>query len=176
MLSLNPSAKTLILVPTISLAGQQCTAYEKAGFGAAAGDASHSHIHLPASLHLSRHRVDWFCSDRQVWSYYAWDCWPPRCNTRTGSMSIHSAAAVLSMIQYVPLPSACCCSIMHAATSCIDGLPLCVQLRPEMWASELQRLSVLVMESGSFRNLLASGAARLEHLDLLVSRRGRGRR
>ena len=47
-----------------------------------------------------------------------------------------------------------------------------VQLRPEMWASELQRLSVLVMESGSFRNLLACGAARLEHLDLLVSRRG----
>ena len=37
-----------------------------------------------------------------------------------------------------------------------------------MWEAELQRLSVLVMESGSFRNLLASGKARLEHLDLLV--------
>ena len=66
MLSLNPSAKTLILVPTISLAGQQCTAYEKAGFGAVAGDATHPHIHPPTNQHLGRHRVDWFCSDRQV--------------------------------------------------------------------------------------------------------------
>lgn len=42
------------------------------------------------------------------------------------------------------------------------------QLRAECWQEELSRLSVLVIEAGSFRNLLKSGVARLEDVDLLV--------
>ena len=73
VLSHNPQAKALVLVPTIALAGQQCTAFEKAGFGKslsssslhAASDASHYGGGSSGFEH-SCHRVDWFCSDRQV--------------------------------------------------------------------------------------------------------------
>lgn len=51
----------------------------------------------------------------------------------------------------------------------MDGKFPSVQLRPESWRAELSRLSVLVMESGSFRNLLVKGAAQLSDIDLLVS-------
>ena len=42
------------------------------------------------------------------------------------------------------------------------------QLRAECWQEELARLSVLVIEAGSFRNPLKSGVARLEDVDLRV--------
>jgi len=61
LLSQKPNAKTLVLVPTIALAGQHCTAYEKAGFGKQARPAT-----MSGSGEYSHHRVDWFCSDRQV--------------------------------------------------------------------------------------------------------------
>ena len=52
---------------------------------------------------------------------------------------------------------------------CMMSQFLSIQLRPESWQAELGRLSVLVMESGSFRNLLVKGAAQLSDIGLLVS-------
>ncbi|KAJ9527289.1 hypothetical protein QJQ45_025559, partial [Haematococcus lacustris] len=101
LLAKQASAKVVVLVPTVALTSQQCTAFEKAGFRGALAP-------LPGKVQdASAPAVDWFCGDKP--------------------------------------------------------------LTPAHWLQELSRwLSVVVLESQSFLNLLDKGAARMQHIHMLV--------
>ncbi|GAX84396.1 hypothetical protein CEUSTIGMA_g11818.t1 [Chlamydomonas eustigma] len=142
LLRKNPAAKTLILVPTISLAGQQCAAYEKAGFGK-----------VPVKSRTSS-RMD-KSSKAADESFFS--------GVQTADRKTLVSAALRNQpTNETPLAS------QEFSMHRVDWFCSDRQLHPDHWREELQRLSVLVMESGSMRNLLVCGAARLEDLDLVV--------
>lgn len=59
---------------------------------------------------------------------------------------------------------------MALALSLPKALTLPKQLKPDQWLNELGRLSVIVIECGSFRNLIEDPSKKvsLSHLALLV--------
>ena len=109
LLQLNPQAKIVVLVPTLALVSQQCSAYRAAGFGGEESNEFHSTtLSSQEALFKKQHRVDFFCGAKQ--------------------------------------------------------------LKADQWLNELSRLSVMVIESGSFRNLLEDPKKRvcLSHINLLI--------